>query len=90
MVYVCTDYRLQGQTISAALIDTTPPSGSLNAFNLHIALSHAKGCDSIRLLRDLEDRLVLSPQLPKLTAEGERLELLNMQTPSLVEHYDRQ
>lgn len=72
--YACTDYRSQGQTISAALIDiATPPTGSLSMFNLYVALSRARGRDSIRLLRDFEDRLFLSPQLGELTTEDKHL-----------------
>ncbi|KAF9230448.1 hypothetical protein BU15DRAFT_57226, partial [Melanogaster broomeanus] len=38
--YACTDYRAQGQTISALVIDIgTPPSGGLSLFNLYVAMS---------------------------------------------------
>ncbi|KAF8836900.1 hypothetical protein BDN67DRAFT_910225 [Paxillus ammoniavirescens] len=40
--YAFTDYQSQGQTIPYVLVDiATPPSGSLNLFNLYVALSHS-------------------------------------------------
>ncbi|KIK15822.1 hypothetical protein PISMIDRAFT_114547 [Pisolithus microcarpus 441] len=50
-VYAFTDYRSQGQTLPYVIVDiATPPSGSLNLFNLYVALSRSSGRSSIRLL----------------------------------------
>ncbi|KAJ3995759.1 hypothetical protein F5050DRAFT_1572918 [Lentinula boryana] len=41
LAYVFTDYRAQGQTIALVIIDiASPPTGSLNLFNIYVALSH--------------------------------------------------
>ncbi|KAF9243726.1 hypothetical protein BU15DRAFT_42741, partial [Melanogaster broomeanus] len=35
--YACTDYRAQGQTLPAVVIDIgTPPTGELSLFNLYV------------------------------------------------------
>ena len=50
--YAFTDYRSQGQTISHAIINIAPPPrGSLNLFNLYVALSRCPARKDIRLLR---------------------------------------
>ena len=42
--YAFTDYRSQGQTIPAVLIDIgTPPTGQLTPFNIYVALSRSRG-----------------------------------------------
>ena len=56
--YAFTDYRSQGQTIQHVIVDiASPPTGTLNLFNLYVALSHSAGRHSIRLLRDFDDRI---------------------------------
>ena len=38
--YAFTDYHSQGQTLFYVIVNiTTPPTGSLNLFNLYVALS---------------------------------------------------
>ncbi|KAJ3995131.1 hypothetical protein F5050DRAFT_1574222, partial [Lentinula boryana] len=40
LAYAFTDYRAQGQTIAPVIIDiASPPTGSLNLFNIYVALS---------------------------------------------------
>jgi ATP-dependent exoDNAse (exonuclease V) alpha subunit len=73
--YVFTDYRSQGQTISHFIIDiATPPSGGLTPFNLYVALSRGPGRDNIRLLRDFDEKLLVSHPCEYLRAEDERLD----------------
>ncbi|KIK12189.1 hypothetical protein PISMIDRAFT_121321 [Pisolithus microcarpus 441] len=50
-MYAFTDYRSQGQTLPYVIVDiATPPSGSLNLFDLYVALSRSSGRSSIHLL----------------------------------------
>ncbi|THH14182.1 hypothetical protein EW146_g6117 [Bondarzewia mesenterica] len=58
--YSFTDYRSQGQTISYVIVDiASPPTGSkLTLFNIYVALSRSSGRDSIRLLREFDERLL--------------------------------
>ena len=56
--YAFTDYGSQGQTIQHVIVDiASPPTGTLNLFNLYVALSRSAGRHSIRLLRDFDDRI---------------------------------
>ena len=48
VAYAFTDYRSQGQTILYIVVDLAVPSnGTLNLFNLYVALSHSSGRDTI-------------------------------------------
>ena len=79
--YVFTDYRSQGQTIPAVLVDiATPPSGGLTLFNLYVALSRSSGRSTIRLLRDFDDELFKKGHCAELLAENDRLNELNEET----------
>ncbi|KAI5983558.1 hypothetical protein EDC04DRAFT_2711440 [Pisolithus marmoratus] len=79
--YAFTDYRSQDQTISYVLVDIArPPSGTLNPFNLYVALSRSSGRDTIHLLRDFDERLFLSAHSADLLAEDDRLHLLDEET----------
>jgi hypothetical protein len=63
--YAFTDFRAQGQTIPAVLVDiASPPSFKLSLFNLYVALSRSSGRDAIRLLRDFDASLFLQPHGP--------------------------
>ncbi|TFK78128.1 hypothetical protein K466DRAFT_463427, partial [Polyporus arcularius HHB13444] len=76
--YAFTDYRSQGQTIPTVIVDLhTPPGGRLTLFNIYVALSRSSGRDTIRLLRDFDDRVLLQEHDPDLLQEDERLERLN-------------
>ncbi|KAI6045922.1 hypothetical protein EDC04DRAFT_2558840, partial [Pisolithus marmoratus] len=56
--YAFTDYHPQGQTLSCVIVDiAAPPLGSLNLFNLYIALSRSSGCSLIHLLRDFDENI---------------------------------
>ena len=89
--YSFTDYRSQGQTIENVIIDIgRVPSGSLNAFNAYVALSRSRGRDSIRLLRDFDDKLFMTHPSSELAAEDDRLEWLDLSTIQMYEggYYD--
>lgn len=56
--YAFTDMRSQGQTISHVIVDIGGPSGGrMTTFNAYVALSRSLGRDTIRLLRDFDERL---------------------------------
>ncbi|KAI6011526.1 hypothetical protein BKA83DRAFT_4382230 [Pisolithus microcarpus] len=56
--FAFTDYRSQGQTLSHVIVDISrPPMGGLNLFNLYVALSRSSGHETIRLLRDFDEKL---------------------------------
>ncbi|KAI9069505.1 hypothetical protein FKP32DRAFT_1555493, partial [Trametes sanguinea] len=79
--YAFTDYRAQGQTIPAVIVDLqTPPGGRLTLFNLYVALSRSTGRSGIRILRDFDDEVFLQSHDPDLLSEDERLEELNRVT----------
>jgi ATP-dependent exoDNAse (exonuclease V) alpha subunit len=79
--YSFTDYRSQGQTISHSIIDiATPPSGGLTPFNVYVALSRGRGRDNIRLLRDFDEKLLMSHPCEYLRVEDERLMRLDVET----------
>jgi hypothetical protein len=79
--YSFTDYRSQGQTIPYVIVDIAkPPSGTLTLFNLYVALSRSSGRDTIRLLRDFDERLFMQLHDLDLMDEDDRLEELNQLT----------
>ena len=79
--YAFTDYRSQGQTISQAIIDIAPPPrGSLNLFNLYVALSRCPNREHIRLLRDFKEETLLKKHDESLLKEDDRLEAINEHT----------
>ncbi|TFY67448.1 hypothetical protein EVJ58_g1608 [Rhodofomes roseus] len=80
--YAFTDYRAQGQTIPCVIVDiASPPSGSdLTLFNIYVALSRSAGRETIRLLRDFDERLLFKPIDVALQVEDERLDKLDGET----------
>ena len=79
--YAFTDYRAQGQTISYVIVDiASPPSGSLSLFNVYVALSRSSGRDTIRLLRDFDDKIFRNLHDTYLMEEDSRLERLDRKT----------
>lgn len=76
--YAFTDYKSQGQTIEYVIIDIgKPPSGSLSPFSIYVALSRSRGRDTIRLLRDFDEKLFTSHPSESLRVEMKRLEKLD-------------
>jgi hypothetical protein len=75
--YAFTDYKAQGQTMESVIIDLAKPlSGKLTAFNAYVTLSHGRGRPTIRLLRDLKDKLFTTHPSDELQKEDERLDHL--------------
>ncbi|KAI6111437.1 hypothetical protein F5141DRAFT_1003864, partial [Pisolithus sp. B1] len=57
--YAFTDCRSQGQTLPYVIVNiANPSSGSLNLFNLYVALPRSGGSSSMCLLRDFNDKLL--------------------------------
>ena len=101
--YAFTDYRSQGQTLAAVIVDiATPPTGKqlfcdrpgwqtvggLSLFKLYVALSRSSGQSTIRILRDFDENIFKTPQNSDLVVENKRLKLLNERT--LKEWTDKQ
>jgi hypothetical protein len=80
--YAFTDYRSQGQTIESVIVDiSTPPNGqNLSLFNLYVALSRSSGRNTIRILRDFDEKLFAQSLGPDLLTDDERLEGLDAKT----------
>ncbi|EUC56046.1 ATP-dependent DNA helicase PIF1, putative [Rhizoctonia solani AG-3 Rhs1AP] len=80
--YAFTDYRSQGQTLQSVIVDIAkPPSGSgLTLFNIYVALSRSSGRNTIRLLRDFDEDVMLQPLDEDLEREDSRLEKLDRET----------
>lgn len=53
--------------------------GGLNLFNLYVALSRSSGRETIRLLRDFDEKMFLTCHSIDLLAEDDRLALLDEQ-----------
>jgi len=79
--YAFTNYRSQAQTIEYCIVDLgTPPTGKLTPFNAYVALSRSRGRNSIRLLRDFDERLFTHHPSEYLRLEDERLGILDLRT----------
>ena len=80
--YAFTDYRSQGQTIKAVIVDLAKPptGGDLLIFNVYVTLSRSSGRDTIRILRDFDGRLLIKPVDHNLAIEDDRLHILNEDT----------
>ena len=79
--YAFTDFKSQGQTIESVIMDLArPPSSFLSAFNAYVALSRSRGRDTIRLLRDFDEKLFTVHPNEELRAEDDRLAILAQQT----------
>jgi len=82
--YAFTDYRSQAQTIEHCIVDLgTPPTGKLTPFNAYVALSRSRGRNSIRLLRDFDERLFTHHPSEYLRLEDERLGILDRRTKEM-------
>ncbi|KAI9444421.1 hypothetical protein BJY52DRAFT_1128199, partial [Lactarius psammicola] len=79
--YAFTDYKSQGQTMENVLVDIArPSSGGFSPFNAYVALSRSRGRDTIRLLRDFDDRLFTVHPSEALRQEDDRLTSLENRT----------
>jgi hypothetical protein len=85
--YAFTDYRSQGQTLPAVIVDLAkPPNGKLTPFGAYVALSRSRGRDTIRLLRDFEDKIFTTHPSELLRNENLRLEELDQLTKAWWHH----
>jgi ATP-dependent exoDNAse (exonuclease V) alpha subunit len=76
-----TDYQSQGQTIESVIVDITTSNGQkLSHFNLYVALSRSSGRNTIRILRDFDEKLFAQSLDPDLLTDDERLEGLDAET----------
>ena len=86
--YAFTDYRAQAQTIEYCVVDIAkPPYGQLTPFNAYVALSRSRGRDTIRLLRDFDERLFMKHPSEHLRQEDLRLEMLDRETKAKWEAF---
>ena len=84
--YAFTDYRSQGQTIPYVIVDiASPPTGTLNLFNLYVALSCSAGRHSIHLLRDFDSKVLKKKHDQQLLDEDTQLERLSTETKDWYE-----
>jgi ATP-dependent exoDNAse (exonuclease V) alpha subunit len=87
--YAFTDFKSQGQTIESAIVDLAkPPFGKLSGLNAYVALSRSRGRDTIRLLRDFDNRMFTVHPNDELREEDERLRILesitHQEKPTLI------
>lgn len=79
--YAFTDHKSQGQTIEHVIVDIGPTKRfSVDAFAAYVALSRSRGRETIRLLRDFDDKIFTKHPSQHLRAEDERLAVLTQQT----------
>jgi ATP-dependent exoDNAse (exonuclease V) alpha subunit len=85
--YAFTDYRSQGQTLPAVIVDLAqPPTGKLTPFGAYVALSRSKGRDTIRLLREFDDKIFTTHPSESLRVENLRLERQDQLTKEWWNH----
>lgn len=76
--YAFTDYKAQGQTMECVIVDISkPPSGSISAFSVYVALSRSRGRKTIRILRDFDPALFMHHPSEDLREDMDRLERLD-------------
>lgn len=79
--YAFTDFKVQGQTIEHVIVDIVkPPSGKLDAFHAYVTLSRSQGRDTVRLLRDFDEKLFTIHPSEYLQKEDNQLEMLERET----------
>lgn len=79
--YAFTDFKSQGQTINHVLVDIGKTSSfALSPFNAYVALSRGRSRETIRLLRDFDDKLFTRHPSESLRVEDQRLRELTTQT----------
>jgi ATP-dependent exoDNAse (exonuclease V) alpha subunit len=72
--YAFTDHKAQGQTLPYAVIDIAPtPQFTITPFAAYVALSRSRGRQTIRLLRDFDDKIFTMHPSSDLRAEDARL-----------------
>ncbi|KAJ3571254.1 hypothetical protein NP233_g3868 [Leucocoprinus birnbaumii] len=76
LAYAFTDYKSQGQTLPAVIVDLAPPPGQgghLTNFNAYVSLSRVKSRAVIRILREFQESLFTTPPAQSLAYEDQRL-----------------
>ena len=72
-----------GQTIETVVVDLVkPPTGTLSGFNAYVALSQSRGRNTIRLLRDFDDKFFTIHPNEDLRKEDDKLRELEKETLS--------
>jgi len=80
-VYTFTDHKVQGQMIKYVIVDIGPTKRfPVDPFTTYVALSRSRGRQSIRLLRDFDERIFPKHPSDELRDKDERLEQLTMET----------
>jgi hypothetical protein len=84
--YAFTDHKAQGQTLPYAVIDIAPtPQFAVTPFMAYVALSRSRGRQTIRLLRDFDDKIFTTHPSSDLRAEDARLKQLAEDTANKYE-----
>ena len=79
--YAFTDHKAQGQTLEYVIVDIGKlKTFPVNQFAAYVALSRSRGRQTIRLLRDFDDRLFTIHPSEDLKEQDERLKVLSQQT----------
>lgn len=79
--YAFTDYKAQGQTIECVIVDLgKTPTAGLTPFNAYVALSRSRGRQTIRLLRDFDEKLFTTHPSEELRKDDCRLQQLAIAT----------
>ncbi|KAG2085768.1 uncharacterized protein F5147DRAFT_781896 [Suillus discolor] len=72
--YAFTDFKSQGQTIEQVIVDLGKTSSfALDPFHAYVVLSQSRGRETIRLLREFDDKLLTHHPSEDLCQEDERL-----------------
>lgn len=84
--YAFTDFKSQGQTIEQVIVDLGKTSSfALDPFHAYVALSRSRGRETIRLLRDFDDKLLTHHPSEDLRQEDERLSRLAKATQDCIQ-----
>ncbi len=79
--YGFTHHKGQGQTLEYVLVDLAdPPKTPMDGFHAYVALSRSRGRDTVRILRDFNLDVLMTPPSPELTLEDTWLRRLHDDT----------
>ncbi|KAJ3565934.1 hypothetical protein NP233_g7319 [Leucocoprinus birnbaumii] len=83
LAYAFTDYKSQGQTLEAVLVDLAHPPDRgvrLTPISAYVALSRVKDSHFLRILRDFDESLFTTPPPSRLLEEDRRLAKLDQES----------
>jgi len=84
--YAFMDHKAQGQTIKCIIVNIGPTKRfPVDPFATYVAMSHSRGHNTIRLLRDFDKRIFTRHPSTELRSEDERLACLTTQTKAKYE-----